>query len=287
MRNSILVALCGIAAIAAVPARATTSGFDFTQCGTSSNYYGNAQTESGYCGSAGYSNTSNSFSQTVTGIGTVTATAYTTAKNASSSAGTALTSGTNAVMGQYTGYGLGVCSIGDSGYSTSNPSYGCDAPTHQVDDSGSYEFILFTFSSAVDISSITLANFGDGSLNGMGLSYWVDPTSLTTIPAGATTVLCGTNGAASCPTSEGDGDGIGASKGSWTTNLNGTTGLTDVTSLLVAADVKETDDYFKVQGLGGVKPYSDPASAPEPATFGMLGFALVGIGWYARKRQLN
>jgi hypothetical protein len=283
MKSSILAALCGIAVIAAVPASATTSGFDFTQCGTSSNYYGDRQTESGSCGSAGYSNTSNSFSETVTGIGTVTATAYTTGTGASNRAGTAITSGTNAVVGQYTGYGLGVCSIGDTDYSTSHPANGCDVPTHQVDDSGSYEFILFTFSTAVDISNITLANFGGGPLNAVGLSYWVDPSSLTTIPAGATTVLCGTSGAPTCPTSEGGTNGIGT--GSWTTNLNGTSGLTDVTTLLVAADLNETDDYFKVQGLSVTDFHA--AATPEPATFGMLGLALAGIGIYARKRQLS
>ncbi len=108
------------------PAIAGT-GFDFTQCNTSSNYYGSSQTESGSCGTAGYSNISGAFSETIgTGANaiTVTATAYTTGTGAgdTNTVGTAISSGTNAVVGQYTGNGLGVCSIGDSGYSTSSPS---------------------------------------------------------------------------------------------------------------------------------------------------------------------
>lgn len=283
MKHRIFLAAYGFAIVAAMPITATASGFDFTQCtdsGNNKNYYGVNQTENSVCGSAGYSNINNAFSQTVAGIGTVTATAYTTTVEASSSAGTPLFSGTDAVVGQYTGYGLGVCSIGDTGYSTSHPSNGCDAPTHQIDDSGSYEFILFSFSAPVDISNITLANFGGGTLSDMGFSYWVNPTSFTAIPAHPTTVLCGTGGAPACPSSEGSGNGIGV--GSWTDSFNGTTGLSDVTTLLIAADLNETGDYFKVQGLGGV---TDPT--PEPATFGMFGLALVGIGWCKRKRKLS
>jgi len=276
MKNSILIALFGIAVIAAVPANASTSGFDFTQCSTGSNHYGVSQTESSTCGSAGYSNTSNSFSQTVTGI-TVTATAYTTAAGGAGTAGTAISSGTNAAVGQYTGNGIGVCSVGDPGYSTSNPGGGCNSPDHQVDDNGSHEFVLFTFSTAVDLSNITLANFGGGSLNALGVSFWVDPSSLTTIPAAATTVTCG-GSEPSCPTVEGNGGDIGV--GSWTTNnLN----LTNVKTLLVGAETGETNDYFKIQGLSGVSNFV--TATPEPATFGLFGFALAGIGLLARKRK--
>ncbi len=126
--------------VAAVPANASTSGFNFAQCGTSSNFYGIAQTQSGTCGTASYSNTSGSFSQTIgTGANaiTVTANAYVTATD-SSAVGTTLESGKDATVGQCTGYGLGVCSTGDSGYSTTGTN-GCTAPAHQVDDSGDYQ----------------------------------------------------------------------------------------------------------------------------------------------------
>jgi len=286
--------------LTALPAAANTSGFDFTECTTSSNSYGNAQTQNSSCGTPSYSNTSGSFSQTIgTGANqiTVTATAYTTGTGPgySNATGTTLYSGTDATVGQYTGNGLGVCSIGDTGYSTSNPD-GCNVPTHQVDDSNSYEFVLLTFSTPVDLGSIALANFGGNSgnetinLDQLGFTYWVNPSSLLQISAGSTTVLCGTDGAPTCPTSEGNGGGIGSSNGvdgSWITGFgaNGQASLTDVTSLLVAADLNENDDYFKLQGLGNVQAYH--VATPEPATFGLLGLALVGFGVYRRKNKRN
>jgi len=280
MKNSILIALFGFALISAVPAHAT-SGFDFTQCTTGSNFYGVAQTENSACGSGGYSNTSNSFSQTVTGIGTVTATAYATTTN-SGAAGTAISSAnTNAEVGQYTGNGIGVCSAGEdseNGGWTSGKS--CNSPYHQVNASGDYEFILFTFSTPVDLNTITLANFGGGSLSALGITYEVNPTSLTSILSSATTVVCG--GSDACPTVEGNGGGIGV--GSWTT---GNLGLTDVTTLLVGANTSKTDDFFKIQGLGNVTDFVTHTATPEPATFGLLGLSLAGFGLLRRKRKVN
>jgi len=277
MKNSIWLSLVGFAAMAVVPLQATTTSFDFTQCSNSSI----GQVENSACGTSSYSNTSNSFSQTVSGI-TVTATAYATAAGASGSAGTALSSGNSATVGQYTGNGLGVCSSGESGspdynnYNSSNPT-GCNSPYHQVNDGGDYEFILFTFSTPVSLGSITLANFGGGSLSSMDLSYWDNPSSLLTIPAAATNVLCGQNGAATCPTVEGNGGGIGV--GSLTDSLSGP----NVTTLLVGAYTGGTSSFFKIQGLT-VGPVT---ATPEPATFGMIGFALASLSLVARKRKAS
>lgn len=299
-KKLLLTATLGMAlGLTALPAGATTSGFDFTECTISSNSFGNAQTETSGCGTASYSNTSGSFSQTI-GTGsnaiTVTATAYTTGTGSGdkSASGTTLYSGTDATVGQYTGNGIGICSIGDTNYSTSDPD-GCSSPSHQVDDQNSYEFVLLTFSTPVDLSTISLANYGGGPLSALGFSYWVDPSSLLSIPPDATTVLCGTDGAPACPSSEGNGDNIGSSNGvngSWITGFgaNGQSSLNDVTTLLVGADVNETNDYFKIQGLGDVQAYQGThqgTTTPEPATFGMLGLALVGFGLYRRKSKRN
>jgi hypothetical protein len=281
-----------------VPATATTSGFDFTECGTSSNYYGVAQTENSSCGSASYSNTSGSFSQTI-GAGanaiTVTATAYVTTTD-SNAVNTPLESGKYATIGQYTGNGIGVCSATDPGYSVSNPN-GCSVPSHQVDDSGDYEFVLLTFSTPVNINSITLANFGATSgtetqfLDQMGFTYWGNPTSEASIIAGGTSLQCGVSGDTACPTSEGNGSGIGttASSGSWTSGFgtNGQSTLSAVTSLLIASNLSETDDFFKIQGLFVSKGSGQGGATPEPSTFGMLGLALAGFGLYGRRRKVK
>ena len=199
----------------------------------------------------------------------------------------------NATVGQYTGNGLGICSIGDSGYSTTNPN-GCSQPSHQTDDSGEYEFLLLTFSAPVNINSIALANFGGNSnnestnLNELGFTYWTNPSSESQIIAGGTTVLCGTGGASACPTAEGNGNGIGAANGdngSWITGFgsNGQATLSSVTSILIASDLAESDDYFKVQGISAAR----ASATPEPATFGLVGLALVGFGIYRRGRKSN
>ncbi len=297
----IKTAVLGLAALGmalgpgVVPASASSSGFDFAQCGASPNGYSVAQTQSSGCGAAGYSNSA-PFTQTI-GSGssaiTVTATAYVTTSD-SSATGTALESGNNAVIGQYTGNGIGICSIGDPGYSTSAPTSGCTAPSHQIDDSGDYEFILLTFSAPVNISSISLANFGGLSsqtqtqqLDALGFTYWANPSSESQIVAGGTTVLCGSGGAAACPTEEGTGGGIGSTdgaNGSWITGFgaNGQATLNSVTSLLIAADLNESDDFFKLQGIQASK-----TATPEPATFGLVGLSLVGLGIYRRGRKSN
>jgi hypothetical protein len=295
MKKSVLLAWLGLAAIVAFPANAATSSFDFTQCTTSSNYAGQSQTESGSCGADNYSNTSNSFSQTVAGV-TVTATAYATAAGTTKSSGgvgdTLTSANSNGEVGQYTGYGIGVCSAGEAGapdsngYSSSDPQ-GCNSPFHQVNNDGDYEFILFTFSTPVSLNSIVLANFGGGSTIDMDMSYWTNPSSLTTVPAAATNVFCGDSGEgaadqnATCPTVEGSGSGIGT--GSMTDTLSGT----NVTTLLVGAYVGATGspadtnpDFFKIQELNITK-----IATPEPATFGLIGFALSGLGLIARKRK--
>jgi hypothetical protein len=59
----------------------------------------------------------------------------------------------------------------------------------------------------------------------------------------------------------------------------------NVKYLLVSAASNNPDtqyDFFKVQNISG----TIHAATPEPATFGMVGIALVGFGVFRRKRQL-
>ena len=63
-----------------------------------------------------------------------------------------------------------------------------------------------------------------------------------------------------------------------TYNLSGT----GISYLLVAAKQGDTNDYFKIQSLV-VNSLSDDTPTPEPATLGLMGAALVGLGLIRRK----
>ncbi len=286
MKNSILLTLFGIAVIVAVPASATTSTtFVFTS----------TTGENGTPNLDHYSNTS-PLSYTVNGIN-VTATAYvTTGLNSTTSTVT-----NAAEVGQYSGAGLGVCSVGDPGYSSSSPS-GCTQPSHQDDNQSNYEFILFTFSAPVDLSSITLGNFGgvlDTYSNGqytsslsttsgvgaMDLNYWTGTsaasTSLSDISnlgsgwSSETTVNCGGDAYSGGGSNNGGLSGCGTS-----VTDSGLTG-SSVKYLLVGSGYNNTtvDSYFKVQDLV-------VTAAPEPATFGLIGLSLAGLAMLRRKRKV-
>jgi hypothetical protein len=249
-------------------ASAATSDFNFTSCTG-----GNAQCNS--------NNISNSVPLVYTSNGiTVTATAYATA-GTTTGTNTALSAGN---VGSYSGYGLGLCSTADGANCAGT------APQHEVDNSGSYEFMLFKFSTPVNLGTITLASFGTTAAGGtidMDMSYWASSSAFTlsTVPTtGQINIFCGdaSQGAANqhaCPTSQGNGtNNLGA--GSMVDTLTGS----NVSYLLVGAyyttgtAVDTTADYFKIQDL--------TVSTPEPATFGLLAFSLAGLGLLARKRKL-
>jgi hypothetical protein len=277
LRNFILPALFGFAVITASSAIADTATFNFTSTDPTGKSTDNNQAPNLVFSASSTTGT------LLNGV-TVTATAYATVNTTTN---TNINTATGAAeLGQYAGDGLGVCSVGDPGYSASSPTGGCNSPSHQVDNSGDYEFILFTFSTPVSLSNIVLANYGTtGSDTGtidMDMSYWVNsgtPTSITNLGAATGNDFCGDTGQAgnqACPAKYGDQTG-------------GTNSLTDpltgnnVSTLLVAAYVGSTDgaaDYFKVQDLSVSK-----IATPEPATFGMFGFALAGLGLIVRKRK--
>jgi hypothetical protein len=246
MKKSILAALFAVAAIGTVPAGATTATFTFTGSTSDTNAYGDSLPFS----SGGIN---------------VSVTAYNT---------TALTTTSdmnNAAVEQYTTGGLGVCGTEET--SVSNCTTGSSSATdEQVDnESGGYEFLLFKFSTPVDLSSITIE---DTSGSNMSMSYW---TTSTAPPANVTS-LTDTQYLSNFSAQGNDNcAGSGCSTGdSVTDTLSGN----NVTYLLIAAAYNEsgqTDDTFEVKAL--------VASTPEPATFGMIGFALAGLGLIARKRK--
>ena len=233
-----------------------------------------------------------------TGAGTTvnaTLTAYSVATYSSGS-----TSVSKASIGEYGSNGTGVCDSTDSG-AASGTDINCGSPDHQIGNNGQTDFILITFSSAVNLSSIQLGYFGSDFSTGLvDMSYWTNVTTtavggvttynqagtssssgtvneITSVsPTGENTISCGGSNPA-CPAAN-------SSSGTYTYSLTGN----DVTSLLIsaqyAAGINSSDSsYFKLQDLN-VSNYT-PSSTPEPASVVLLGSGLLAGAFFGRRRM--
>lgn len=168
-----------------------------------------------------------------------------------------------ATLVAYSG-GIGETSVGEA----------TTSPQHTVDNSGKFEFVLFSFSKAVDINSAYLSAFGDTDI-----TFWTSASEITSL-TGKTLSTLNTLGF-------GTGTENNGSTSSRTAALSGT----NVRSLLLGASTTRysTADYVKIKNLvitpGTVPPPPPPNGVPEPSTFGLLGASLVGLGCYARRRR--
>jgi len=132
MKVTVTLALVGFYIMSASSAVAATANFDFGA--TTPNGYTVPDTNN-QASTLAFSVFSTAGGTTLNGL-TVTATALNTS------------GGTDSVARncrQYSGNGLGICT-------TAENTAGCGIPEHQIDNNGSYEFMLFQFSTAVDLS---------------------------------------------------------------------------------------------------------------------------------------
>jgi hypothetical protein len=152
-----------------------------------------------------------------------------------------------------TNLGLGVCTLAQL---LSN----CNPPYHEVNDSGRYDFVLFSFSQPASSVTIVINPVCDCNTDA---TYYVNTGS----PSGKTLLQLGT-----------------------ATNSNETTkdtqrtitisGLGGATSILFGASTSGDDNFFKIGSLSVTE-----GTVPEPATFGLAGIALVGLGLMGRRRK--
>jgi len=284
MRGILGGCIVGSVLLAALPASAgTTADFNFTAGSPTCN---NCTSTSGNYVFSAYNQTNpvgGPLSGTVTD--TVTMSAWQVPISGSGSTGDL----TGAYTGFYSGFGVGICST------TEGP--GCSPPYHQIDNAdGDYELMEFQFATPVDITQITLANFGtadstvdlSSTIFSSSASINLASTTLSTLESGdheqnfdCTSATTGSG--AGCQTSSTNvtytdpfNSAYGADAPTATDNVN----LNDITTLIIASQIGQTDDFFKVQSI-----MATIASTPEPGTFGMLVPALVGLGLFLRKRS--
>ena len=204
-------------------------------------------------GNLGEGSGTNNIVETVSGE-TVTATAWSVTGNDNTTFQTA-------TLGQYSGLGLGVCNQEELAVQG-----GCTAPQHEVDDNGQFDFVLFQFSTAVTSVSITIDPVCDCNTDA---SYYAG-NGLN--PFGKTLTQLGTATTSNETTAD-------------TTRTVTLTGLGGgVTSVLFGASILGNDDYFKIESLS-VTEATTTSTTPEPATYGLAGIALIGLGVMGRKRQ--
>jgi len=286
MRNFIGLAILGSAMLAAVPASASNTTFNFLNCGD-----------------AGNPSCSSSLSSYAVSNNGVTATAvafYATGTSTGPGSGSDLTA---ASVGSYSGAGLGICEnqTGDN----------CASPNHQIDNGANttlsggngtgaddFEFMLIQFNAAVNLSDIVLGNYGDTNANSNPFTstYFVSSSSLglTAMETALEgTTLSSLTGEGFGSTGAQEGCTTGATTSTATNNSScaeNATGVTEnltgsgVTYLLIgASDLSGAagTDFFKIQDIDANK----ITATPEPATFGLLGLALTGLGVYGRKRK--
>jgi PEP-CTERM motif len=172
---------------------------------------------------------------------------------------------TTAQLNQYNTLGLASCNQGEGAH--------CGAPDHQVDNHGYVDFVLFTFNTVVDPASIVINPYGYYDSD---VTYWIGngSTNLSTI------ALAGLGGAGFGSRYDDNDPTNGSSTAARTVSLLGGTG----NELLIAARLSGNDadrylDYFKIQSL------TVDTVVPEPATFGLAGLALAGLGLLRRRTQ--
>lgn len=186
-----------------------------------------------------------------------------------------------AALGQWGSFGLGVCNdVERSSGSTCTSS----PPEHAAGNVGYLDFILLTFSQPLTSVTLTLSTFN--TTQDTDISYFTGNCTAVggCSPLGKTvtggTPTLGTSGFSSFYAAPANNaDPLNGTR-TVTLNLGGQSGVNWV---LIGASTADTtpDDYFKLQGMG----YT--SGVPEPATFGLAGFALAAIAFLRRKKKAS
>jgi hypothetical protein len=233
--------------LSAVSVTAAPVTFDFT---TTTGTFSGTNAGGGTCStvSGGFCATGDSFSQSLGGFN-LTATAWNIVGTNAATAAELFKSGSSPNF-----VGLGVCNAAEGTHTNGVDS--CTNAEGFVDNSGSLDLILFVFSAPVDPTQITL---NTTIHDGIDTQFWY--SNLLTL-SGQTLA------------------GLGAASGTSSSTTINLTGAQSVRSVIFSARAGQTDDGVKVTSLS-------VQAVPEPATFGLAGLALMGLGLLRRRVKAN
>jgi len=197
------------------------------------------------------------------GIFSVVATSFSLAGNLSGNF-------TTAQLDQYNTLGLGVCDQFES----------CSDPEHQVDNHGAFDFVLFKFYvsgvlTTVDPASIVINPYGTYDRD---VTYYIgnSTTNLSTIG------LAGLGGAGFGGRNDNDSTVSGNSR---SVSLGGGNGNELLFGARLSGNGADNNlDYFKIESLT-INTVALSTVTPEPATFGLAGMALLGLGFIRNRTR--
>jgi hypothetical protein len=171
-----------------------------------------------------------------------------------------------ASVGYYSGNGLGVCNSAEIS--------SCGSPYHTADNVGQYDFLLFIFNQQVDLTSISMKLFNTGGTTyDWDNSYEVSNKTFSQVNGKLASTVTFTNNDQTAFSA--------ASNPTVTQTLSGTG-----TTLLFGPryNTTDNDDFFKISTLK-VNTLERLNPVPEPATYGMVGLALLGAGLLRRAKR--
>lgn len=159
-----------------------------------------------------------------------------------------------------------------TGLGTCNRSEGrnCGSPSHQVDNSGADDFVLFQFDAAVDPLSIRIDPWGNFDRD---VSYWVGTVSLgLDLTGDALSSLAGLGFGAridSTATASDNPRDVAINNG----------GLVNTILFGASSGIGDQDDYFKIKALKvDYAPPPPPGRVPEPGTLALFVVAIASLG---------
>jgi len=179
-----------------------------------------------------------------------------------------LATSTAATVATYANYGMGVLSGNDT---TSNG-------THQIDNAGGgVDYVALVFSQAVTLSQLAVQAYGGGGVGtGVDAEFRTYSGTVADLLSGNNSLWEGyfTNPTGSTTYSRGN-------TGDYVVDSTGSTAASNI--WLVAANVTQTNDAFKLLGVSVSKP--SVGSVPEPASWALMIVGFGAVGSSMRRRR--